>query len=77
MIIDLILDRKDGKEYNPKAFYYNVKKYFNVFPEITKPIINAFHDKNEDNIQLELGYYIINEGYDTGLLEYILKNKWL
>lgn len=38
MIIDLILDRKDGKEYVPGDFYTGVMGYLDVFPEIVIPI---------------------------------------
>mgnify|MGYP003196611153 FL=1 len=44
MIIDLILDRKDGKEYVPGDFYTGVMGYLDVFPEIVIPIAEAMEN---------------------------------
>lgn len=41
MIIDLILDRVNGKPYVPADFYRSVAEYGTVFPEIVFPITAA------------------------------------
>ena len=93
MIIDLILDRKDkamiidetrtdglvevSSKYTPKWFYNEVMGYYNVFPELIKPIVNALDSGVEANVKKELHRYISNGGYDIKLVEYINSVNWL
>ena len=50
MIIDLILDRVDGKPYVPADFYRSVAEYGTVFPEIVFPITGALDGGEETDV---------------------------
>ena len=75
MIIDLILDRKDGKKYNKNVFFKEVIEY-------TKngdfyDIINAFAMGTEKEVKKALKSYIIRNDYNLKINNYISKTKWL
>ena len=73
MIIDLILDRKDGLQYEPKRFYNEVTQYGEVGYQIAEALDNG----TELAIKMELGKYIKNNGYNEGLIKYIFSVNWL
>jgi hypothetical protein len=77
MIIDLILNRKDGKDYNPKEFYNDIMKYYEIFPEIVEPIANALDNGTENQIKQALRDYIKNWNYSELISDYITSQKWL
>lgn len=77
MIIDLILDRKDGKEYAPGDFYTGVMGYLDVFPEIVIPIAEAMENGEESDVQRELCAYVENGEYSRDICDYIKSVKWL
>jgi len=77
MIIDCILDRKDGMKYNPKAFYNKVMEYYNSFPEITGKIANALDNGTNENIRYELCMYIKYNEYNNDICSYILTKDWI
>lgn len=77
MIIDLILDRKDGKEYVPGDFYTGVMGYLDVFPEIVMPIAEAMDYGEESDVQRELCAYVENGEYSRDICDYIKSVKWL
>lgn len=71
MIIDLILDRKDGVEYSPRKFYNEVTNYLNL------DIAEALDNGTEEDVKRELCFYIIEGGYNPDLCEYINSVNWL
>lgn len=77
MIIDLILDRKDGEKYKSDAFYSELVEYEDVWPELACPIVNAMNNGSEQEVRNELCNYIQRCGYDAELCEYINSVKWL
>jgi len=71
MIIDLILDRKDGKQYSPKAFYDDVMNYhYNGY------IIDAFDSGKEEAIKDALAKYILVNEYNHKIIDYITSVNW-
>jgi hypothetical protein len=90
MIIDLILDRKDGKNrvikegklyitpiYEPKQFYNNVMSYYESMPDIAGPIASALDSGTETEIKDILCSYIIKQEYNAKICQYINSVKWL
>ena len=91
MIIDLILDRKDGinkigynngrvitsEKYKPKAFYNELMEYYNTMPELVEPIANAMDEGTEQKVKNELARYIIEQEYNLDIIAYINSVKWL
>jgi hypothetical protein len=74
MIIDLILDRKDGSvEYNPKEFYNDVIHYGDIGNEIA----NALDGLEEEEVRKALCDYVIDNEYSPKICEYINSVKWL
>lgn len=77
MIIDLILDRKDGYRYNPREFYDEVIKYGETWPDIAFPIASAMDSGIEQDVKNELCRYVIEYGYNSKICEYINSVEWL
>ena len=73
MIIDKILDRKDGQKYIPKQFYNDVMQY----GEIGHGIAEAMDGGTEKQVKTELGIYIIKNGYNLNIIDYINTVDWL
>lgn len=76
MIIDLILNRKDGKEYKQKEFYNDICSY----GDIGDGIASALDGGLNHDIEYELIKYTIDNGYDNidgHICDYIRKVKWL
>ena len=74
MIIDLILDRKDGHEYKAKEFYDNVMAY----EEGTDyKISRALDGGTEKDVKKALCDYIINNDYNPKICNYINRVTWL
>ena len=73
MIIDLILDRKDGVHYEPARFYYGVMYYGEVGFGITA----AMDGGTEEDVKRELCKYIKDNEYNMELCEYINSVNWL
>ena len=77
MIIDLILDRKDGGKYNPKDFYQSTQKYNITFHGIGNEILNAMDDGTEEEMQKALCNYIDKQNYNPDIKNYINSQNWL
>lgn len=77
MIIDLILDRKDGQPYNPHSFYNRVMGYGETFPELSYPIADALDGGNNEDVKKALCGYIKSEGYNPDIINYVNANNWL
>ena len=74
MIIDLILDRKDGSSYTTKKFYDNVMAY----EEGTDyKISRALNGGTEEDVRKVLCDYIILNNYNPKICNYINKVTWL
>lgn len=74
MIIDLILDRKDGKEYNKEAFFSEVLEYSkegNFYD-----LANAFGLGSEKEVKEALCSYVIRNDYNPTICEFINSNNW-
>jgi hypothetical protein len=76
MIIDLILDRKDGIEYNPKEFYNEIMEYETIF-DLNRKISAAMDYGKEQDVKEALCEYINKGGYTLDLYKYINSVKWL
>lgn len=75
MIIDVILDRKDGANYSPLLIlaYTDNRVYGNDF----EYILHAFQDLNEDKVKEALKRYIDVQEYNPEIKEYIDSVDWL
>lgn len=73
MIIDLIIDRKDGTEYDEHAFYANVAEYGGDGVQIAMAMDGG---KNSD-VQRELCKYVIANEYNPTLCNYINEQVWV
>jgi len=76
MIIDLILNRKDGYEYSARDFYYDVLGYRDIWPELSDPITKAMDSGTEADVRRELCKYI-NNGYNPKIKKYINSVNWI
>lgn len=73
MIIDLILDRKDGERYSARQFYYDCLGYGEVGHDITI----AMDCLTETDVQAELCKYIVKNEYNPKICLYVCSVKWL
>ena len=77
MIVDLILDRKDGEEYgelyNPYEFYRNCMGYGPIGHGITR----AMDFGTERDVKRELCEYITANEYNPAICDYINSREWL
>lgn len=73
MIIDLILDRKDGIPYSPREFYQSVMEY----GPIGHGIAEAMDSGEEEDVKRELATYIANNGYNPEIIDYTNRQEWL
>jgi len=92
MIIDLILNRKDGQnltgntkggmvetsgKYNSKQFYNNLMDYYNIFPDIVEPIVEAMDNGTEKEVKRELFKYVVDNDYGFEVCGYVVSVDWL
>ena len=77
MIIDLILDRKDGSSYDPRTFYNSVQEYGESFGKIAFDISEKMDNGEEDDVKRALCNYIIQQNYNLNILLFILSVDWL
>lgn len=78
MIIDLILDRRDGCNYDPSEFVESVREYIDIFPDTdAATIVDAFENKVEQAVKHALCGYILTEGYNPEICDYINSVSWL
>jgi len=77
MIIDLILNRKDGQKYSAREFYHDVMGYADIWPSLANPITRAMDGGEEDDVQRELCKYVTSQGYNPDICDYIRSVKWL
>ena len=77
MIVDLILDRKDGVVYDAYRFYTDVQDYGTVFGDLAWNIARAMDEGTEEDVKRELCRYIKEQGYNPEICEYINSVNWL
>ena len=78
MIIDLILDRRDGHAYNPAEFYGHVVDYASIFKsKIMHEIARQMDEGTEQHVKHALCHYVLVEGYNPGICDYINSVCWL
>ena len=83
MIIDLILDRKDSAEYNgidtynAHDFYIDCLEYSRIFNGIADGITGAMDYGTETNVKRELCKYVLKNGYNKGICDYVNSVNWL
>ena len=73
MIIDIILDRKDGEKYNPEQFYRDVTEYGEIGFDITR----AMDSGTEKDVKSALCKYVTDNGYADRICKYVKSVKWL
>lgn len=78
MIVDMILDRKDGEPYNAKAFYNYCMEEMAVFGYyIGGEIATAMDIKRNEQVQAALCKYIMEQGYNPEICDYINAQNWI
>ena len=77
MIIDLILNRKEGDAYNPKTFYNDVERYACYWSEMCRPILEALDEGEESDVKRALVNYITEFEYNPEIIPYINSVNWL
>jgi len=75
--IDLILDRIDSDAYSPREFYKEVQEYGGVFGSIAWDIARAMDVGAEEDVKRELCRYVLEQGYNPQICEYINSVNWL
>lgn len=75
MIIDEILDRKDGASYNPQDFYDYVSQQLDVLN--SKDIARALDSGTEEDVKKALCEYIKLGEYNPAICDYINSVNWL
>lgn len=77
MIIDCILDRRDGEAYGAKysahEFYMSVMRY----GEIGHGITAAMDYGEEKDVRRELCDYILRNEYNPEICEYVNSRNWI
>lgn len=77
MIIDLLLDRKDGAKYCPEAFYRDIRAYES---ELDIDYISKALDYGSDrDVHKALCKYLVDFDYiyDPALFEYVTSVPWI
>lgn len=76
MIVDLILDRKDGEPYDAHDFYVNVMGYEAIFG-MDFSISRALDIGTNKDVQKALCDYIEDNGYNPDIKNYIISQEWV
>ena len=78
MIIDKILDRKDGTPYNAREFYNAMMEYEGFF-KFDPPfaISRAMDSGTEADVKAALCHYIISQEYNPEICDYINSVIWV
>ncbi|MBQ8248109.1 MAG: nucleotidyltransferase domain-containing protein [Lachnospiraceae bacterium] len=77
MIIDYILDRKDGGGYNAHDFYMACMKYSSTFKGVGDEITRAMDGGTEEDVRRTLCDYIRKNEYNPLLIDYINHLNWI
>lgn len=76
MIVDAILDRKDGCSYNPMQFGVYVASEEKIF-NLGCGIEDAIEEADEEELKAALCRYIENNGYNPKIKDYIHSVEWM
>jgi hypothetical protein len=76
MIVDLILNRKDGEPYNAKDTYIYITEHESIFNK-EYPISRAFDGGTNKDVQNALSQYITDGGYNSKIIDYIRSVDWV
>ncbi len=71
MVVDCILDRKDGSPYNPREFYQDMLAYE------ADDISRAMDEGTEEDVKKALCDYIKFNDYNPAICDYINSVNWL
>lgn len=77
MIIDLILDRRDGDPYDARKFYHEVMEYNSVFDNAFNYILEAMDKGTDYDVKKALCKYILDNDYNIEIMKFVLKSKWI
>lgn len=76
MIIDLILDRKDGVLYDARDAYNYITQQESMF-NTDYPISRAFDAGTNEDVQEALSWYVIDFGYNEEIVDYVKSVDWV
>lgn len=78
MIIDLILDRKDGYPYNAHEFYNDIRDYERLGVGTHGEDISIAMDYGDNrDVQRVLCQYIDRNKYNSSIKDYIRSQEWV
>lgn len=79
MVIDLILDRKDGMTYSPEDFYRHCMqyKYSGDFDSIVDAITRAMDEGTEEDVKNAICDYIRANDYNEKICDFVNSVTWL
>ena len=81
MIIDSILDRKDGEPfgdvYDERQFYFDVMQYNDLTPDASSEITAAMDYGTDADVRASLCRYIDQNGYNPEIKNYINSRRWI
>ena len=79
MIIDLILDRKDGQEYNAKDFYNEISEYSGLFQGTASgvEIAEMLDNGTNKDVQKALCDYITENDYNPEIKDFVNSCNWI
>ena len=78
MIIDLILDRKDGYPYNAHEFYNDIRDYERLGVGTHGEDISIAMDYGDNrDVQRVLCQYIDRNEYNPSIKDYIRSQEWV
>lgn len=76
MLIDIILDRRDGEEYNARRLYSYLQEEGNIFP-FYWDIARVMDEGTEEDVKETLCRYVKEHGYRQELCDYVRSVEWL
>lgn len=77
MLVDFILDRRDGIEYDPRELYDYCNEMGAIFGDSYWNVARALDGGTNEDIRLELCAYILGGGYNPQICDYINSVDWL
>lgn len=78
MIIDLILDRKDGCPYDAHEFYNSVRAYERHGTGVSDERISIAMDYGDNrDVQRTLCEYVYSNDYPESIQDYIRTQRWI
>ena len=78
MIVDLILDRKDGYPYDAHEFYNEIRDYERLGVGVPDERISIAMDYGDNqDVQRTLCEYVYMNGYSDSIQNYIRSQQWI